>query len=59
MGFKCPMCLKDFGNSKAEWKEHIMSAHHGIGLDVVKVVEKSTTTIQITDESEDPNETIS
>lgn len=57
MGFKCPMCLKDFGNSKDSWKKHVTTEHRGLGLEVVKVVEKTVEktveSIQIVGESED------
>lgn len=41
MGFKCPICLKDFGNDKKEWEKHIQTKHDGIGLDIVYFVKKT------------------
>lgn len=32
MGFKCPLCKKDFGNNKDAWKEHINKCN-GVGVD--------------------------
>lgn len=40
MGYKCPVCLNDFGRDKAKWSEHIKTTHFGCGNDIVKAVEK-------------------
>jgi len=29
MGFKCPICKKDFRNNKNEFVEHIQNFHYG------------------------------
>lgn len=29
MGFKCPMCKKDFGNKKSEFEKHIKNCSLG------------------------------
>lgn len=40
MGFRCPICLKDFGKNKEEWQEHITTSHFGAGDDCVKFIKK-------------------
>ena len=42
MGFKCPLCKKDFGRNKNEWKNHISNVHHGIALDAVNSIKAAT-----------------
>jgi hypothetical protein len=31
MGFKCPVCLKDFKRDKKEWEKHCAEKHLGSG----------------------------
>lgn len=38
MGFRCPVCHKDFGKEKAEWQKHCDEAHAGVGAQVVKAI---------------------
>lgn len=38
MGFKCPICFKDFGTDKAAWDDHIRKKHQGLGKDIEKVI---------------------
>ena len=40
MGFKCPVCIKDFGLNKDEWEDHIKTEHRGISLDILRVIKK-------------------
>lgn len=42
MGFKCPICLKDFGTDKKAWQKHIDTEHYAVGADCVKVVRAVT-----------------
>lgn len=44
MGFKCPICFKDFGTQKNKWKNHIEKAHNAIAKDIVNLVTKITQT---------------
>ena len=39
MGFKCPVCLKDFKKDKKKWKDHIQKEHYGAGEDAVNFVQ--------------------
>lgn len=41
MGFKCPVCMEDFGCDKAKWTKHIKESHAGAGDDIVSVVKKA------------------
>ena len=41
MGFKCPLCLKDFDKDKAAWFAHIEKEHRGLGKDVVNFTIKT------------------
>lgn len=41
MGFKCPVCMKDFGHDKNKWENHISKAHDGVGDDINKIVVNS------------------
>lgn len=38
MGFRCPVCVADFGQDKSAWHEHIASKHQGAGLDILNLV---------------------
>ena len=38
MGFRCPICKKDFKNNKVEWQKHVDTQHLGAGAVVVKMV---------------------
>jgi hypothetical protein len=40
MGFRCPVCSKDFGNNKNEWSKHIYNEHDGLGNDCVMCLRK-------------------
>ena len=40
MGFKCPICADDFGRDKLLWKDHIHTAHLGIGKEIVEMILK-------------------
>lgn len=40
MGFKCPVCKKDFGNQKQKWNEHIEKEHCGVGKKAVEYITK-------------------
>ena len=42
MGFRCPLCLKDFLRDKKAWEEHCSKAHEGLGEDVVNLVKNIT-----------------
>ncbi len=42
MGFKCPICSKDFKTDKSSWEEHIKSDHDGTGLDFLNVLKSAT-----------------
>ncbi len=42
MGFKCPVCLKDFSRDRIAWLGHIKEAHQGLGADAVTLVKKLT-----------------
>lgn len=37
MGFKCPICLRDFKKNKQIWKDHIEKEHKGLGKDTLNV----------------------
>lgn len=43
MGFKCPVCMEDFGRDKDKWKEHCEKEHKGIGKDIVDSTIRITT----------------
>ena len=38
MGFKCPVCKKDFGKDHNEWKNHVEAEHSGVGRDIVALL---------------------
>jgi hypothetical protein len=42
MGFKCPVCFRDFMQNKEAMIEHTKVFHRGIGNDIVKLVDKIT-----------------
>ena len=42
MGFKCPVCLKDFKKDKDSWIKHCKESHLGAGEDIIKFVKKIT-----------------
>jgi len=50
MGFKCPLCFKDFKHDKIEWEKHCANAHKGIGKDIVGVL------IKISEEKQDEHQ---
>ncbi len=31
MGYKCPICLEDFGKDKETWTQHCKKEHYGAG----------------------------
>jgi len=39
MGFRCPVCFKDFAHDKTEWEKHCVENHDGMARDVVTLVE--------------------
>jgi hypothetical protein len=43
MGFKCPVCFKDFGRDKEEWSTHTKTAHKGVGDDIRKALDIAVT----------------
>jgi len=40
MGFKCPVCLKDFEKNKDEWLYHCRTEHLGAGEDIIKFIKR-------------------
>ena len=38
MGYRCPICLKDFQREKEKWEEHCKEAHGGVGNDIIQAV---------------------
>lgn len=38
MGFKCPICVKDFGHDKEGMLKHAETCCEGAGIDVYKLV---------------------
>ena len=42
MGFKCPVCLKDFGHDKKAWEKHCKNKHLALGEDMVNTLDKIT-----------------
>lgn len=38
MGFKCPICMKDFGQSKEKWQDHCKQSHMGAGQDIINII---------------------
>lgn len=38
MGYKCPICMQDFGHDKKAWELHCTNAHYGAGRDAVNMV---------------------
>lgn len=42
MGFKCPVCMQDFGRRKPEWQKHISTEHKGVGSDILDALKKVT-----------------
>jgi hypothetical protein len=38
MGFRCPICQKDFGRNRDDWQEHCKLCCDGAAADVVKVI---------------------
>ena len=43
MGFRCPICHKDFGQDNNALIKHSKEAHDGIAKDIIEVVKKITT----------------
>lgn len=41
MGFKCPLCNKDFGNQKKDFDTHIKQCNSGLAEDFVNAVKKT------------------
>ena len=39
MGFKCPICFKEYGNKQKEFIKHIKSNHSGIAYSLIEAVE--------------------
>jgi len=42
MGFKCPICLKDFFKDKEKFNEHIKKEHKGIANNFKIALQKTT-----------------
>lgn len=40
MGFKCPVCFKDFKQNKKEWEKHCKEYHKGCAKDIVNLTTK-------------------
>jgi len=38
MGYRCPICFKDFGKDKDAWEKHCEKEHYGAGKVMVKGV---------------------
>lgn len=38
MGFRCPLCFKDFGRDKKAWEDHCKNDHGGAAAIAVKAV---------------------
>lgn len=38
MGFKCPICLEDFGKDKAAHEKHMQEKHDGLAADFKKAL---------------------
>ena len=38
MGFKCPVCMKDFKIDIKKWKKHLKEEHNGIGIDIFEKI---------------------
>jgi len=53
MGFKCPVCKKDFKQKRDEWSDHCATAHFSIGANIVNILERATN--QENGEKEDQN----
>ena len=41
MGWKCPICLKDFGRDKDAQQKHMREEHNGAGADLEKIIRTS------------------
>ena len=35
MGFKCPVCRKDFERNQEVWLKHLEHEHDGVGKDIL------------------------
>jgi uncharacterized C2H2 Zn-finger protein len=40
MGFKCPVCHKDFNTNKNSWKKHVSTAHGKIVKGLIEKIAK-------------------
>ena len=40
MGFKCPICFKDFKANKKEWEKHCRENHNKLAFDMVNILSK-------------------
>lgn len=50
MGYRCPVCMKDFGVEKEKWSSHCQVEHFGaakIYVDTVKKIARGTGEIDI------------
>ncbi len=43
MGFRCPICLEDFGKDREKWGRHCKDKHDGLGKDAADLVREMTT----------------
>lgn len=41
MGFKCPLCNKDFGNSKEKFETHAKQCNFGMAAEFISAVKKT------------------
>lgn len=41
MGFKCPLCNKDFGNQKKDFDTHIKRCNGGLAADFVNAIKRT------------------
>jgi hypothetical protein len=38
MGFKCPVCIQDFGRDQGAWKQHCDEAHDSLGAGIISAL---------------------
>lgn len=53
MGFKCPICQKDFGRNKDLWVDHCKNCCNGVAEDVVSFVIDAAEAVCDTKEEEE------
>ena len=47
MGFKCPVCKKDFGTEKEEFQEHLDLENYKINLNTLSYINSSETFMNV------------